>query len=462
MRWPARPSFIATLRAQGMPATPADLAELYGSIPGKENAAPHYLKVVQQKRSYNADWYAWLGEQRDAAENTDAEIIYDPKGSVINGTVDLAPDTPLWDKYWALAQVYHAKVSAPTTAALLEVASADYARSHYPIDLGSGASANLSVLADLRDLARAQSFDVWMAAMEDRPQDALNTIVSMGAFAESLREEPMLMSQLVRIAIHGIMTSAIEQALNRTEFSESQLAELQEFLSNVLPAQDETGMIAQALIGERTFVANLEGGDIVLENGVNVGLATSQPWFLRFTRVVYLRCLAEILQEPRNRTSNFTAEIEESSNPIYILPKITVPALDRARDAEWRCRVSLDMAATACAVERYRLKYGVLPESLEVLVPGFMAVVPTDPFRDDSGPVSYRVSEDGDYVLYSWAANRTDEQGVRQDSGKRRSGDWMDGDWIFSVAPLSFRNGSQFTDVPDNRAVVDSRAQPRR
>ena len=40
----------------------------------------------------------------------------------------------------------------------------------------------------------------------------------------------------------------------------------------------------------------------------------------------------------------------------------------------------LRSAATACAVERYRLKYGNLPKDLNALVPEFMDKVPVDPF----------------------------------------------------------------------------------
>lgn len=40
----------------------------------------------------------------------------------------------------------------------------------------------------------------------------------------------------------------------------------------------------------------------------------------------------------------------------------------------------LRCAKTACAVERFRLKHGKLPEKLEKLVPEFLAEIPIDPF----------------------------------------------------------------------------------
>jgi hypothetical protein len=47
----------------------------------------------------------------------------------------------------------------------------------------------------------------------------------------------------------------------------------------------------------------------------------------------------------------------------------------------------LRCAATACAVERFRLKYKKLPEKLEQLVPEFLPKVPIDPF--DGKPLRY-------------------------------------------------------------------------
>ena len=256
------------------------------------------------------------------------------------------------------------------------------------------------------------------------------------------------MSQLVRMADHGIMTSAVEQALNRTQFSEEQLSDLQQYLSSVLPPYAEHSMMAQGLIGERAMYTELPSDVAGLDYGANSARMPHMQGFYSTTRVVGIRSVGEMIANTSNEPTPLLVAVSESYNPQFVLAKILMPSLDRAREAEWRCRVSLDMATTACAVERFRLALGALPPTLEELVPTLLQSVPTDPFRPDGGPITYLVNEDGSYQLYSWAQNRKDDGGIPRNREKYRGSDWKDGDWMFNVAPLEFRNGPQFIDVP--------------
>ena len=447
LRWPAEPVYIETLRAQGKPATAVDLANLYRALPPEENAAHDYMKVVRENQRRSKEWYGLLEEKQNSGDER-AELLYSNQSPVANESIDLPSDQLLWTPFWDVATQYHDMVSGPTAMSLTDVAAKYPRQSRYAIDLGSGASVSLPHLAAIRTLARAQSYEVWMAAMEDRPADALQTIKAMGPLAESLREEPVLISQLVRIAVHGIMTSAVQQTLNRTEFTDEQLADLQVHLSTVLPPISEHSMIAQGLIGESIFFTNPPDMELVKDYGSNQFVATLPRYLFPLDRTVTLRAYAEMEKNKENRSTPLLREIEESRNPQFVLPRLLLPALDRSREAEFRCRVMHAIAATACAVERYRLANGALPETLDALVPTFLDAVPVDPFRDDKGPVSYRMREDGGYALYTWARNRKDDGGIPRDRKKKEGNDWNNGDWIFSVAPLSFRNGPQLTDVP--------------
>lgn len=447
LRWPAAPAYLATLRAQGVPATFADLAALYGPLPPELNAAPHYLAAVREKEKLNAARNRWrqdqLNQLSDAAE-TEVSLLYGKDSPVIDGVVGVKPDEPVWTRHWEIALAHQAMVSAPISERLRAIAEAGYPHSHYPIDIGTGPTMGLHHLARIRDLARALSFEIWMASVEDRPADVLPDLYALGALAESLREEPIIMSQLVRIAIHGILTASVEQALNRTAFTEAQLAEMQAWLAGVVPPVEEESMFARAMTGERVFVINAVDSELWQEAGGNPLAVWSAQQFWSVPRVVNLRAFASMLENSGNATSPLLEEIEAASNPIFIMPKILLPALDRSRDAEWRCRVTLDLASLACAVERYRLAHGTLPASLDALAPAFVGSVPRDPFRPDGGPLSYRVTDEGGFVLYTWAQNRQDDGGVPRDRKKKEGND---GDWMFRVAPVTFRDGAQLTEV---------------
>ena len=98
-------------------------------------------------------------------------------------------------------------------------------------------------------------------------------------------------------------------------------------------------------------------------------------------------------------------------------------------------QATLHQATIACAIERYRLEHGRIPERLDGLVPQFLAKIPCDPC--DGQPMRYKLADDGEYILYSIGWNGVDEGG-RFGLSKRRSNTEVDiekGDWIWHSAP---------------------------
>jgi hypothetical protein len=101
----------------------------------------------------------------------------------------------------------------------------------------------------------------------------------------------------------------------------------------------------------------------------------------------------------------------------------------------------VDSARVACALERYRLTNGKLPDTLEALAPQFLAAVPNDVI--DGKPLHYRPAADGGYLLYSIGWNQTDEGGElalkRQRVHERAeelpfvSVDIAQGDWVWKM-----------------------------
>ena len=73
-----------------------------------------------------------------------------------------------------------------------------------------------------------------------------------------------------------------------------------------------------------------------------------------------------------------------------------------------------------CALERYRLKNGHLPNGLGELVPEFVGSLPCDPVN--GLPLRYVRKGENDYLLYSIGWNGIDDGGVES---KRDRGDWV-------------------------------------
>jgi hypothetical protein len=93
-------------------------------------------------------------------------------------------------------------------------------------------------------------------------------------------------------------------------------------------------------------------------------------------------------------------------------------------------QASTDLARTAIALERDRLAHGEFPEVLDALAPQFIAQVPHDVIG--GGPLKYRRTADGQFVLYSIGWNERDDGGVVVfNKGSTPDVDREEGDWVW-------------------------------
>jgi len=106
-----------------------------------------------------------------------------------------------------------------------------------------------------------------------------------------------------------------------------------------------------------------------------------------------------------------------------------LPAISKVAQKAAYGQTAADTAALACALERYRLAHGNLPDSLEKLNPQYIAKVPHDLITGKS--LIYRPASDAHYVLYSVGWNEVDDGGVPGKTKKAES-NHDDGDWVWS------------------------------
>jgi hypothetical protein len=126
----------------------------------------------------------------------------------------------------------------------------------------------------------------------------------------------------------------------------------------------------------------------------------------------YLRYFNEIVEIAKLPTEQQQARLQELHEPRENRPK----AWEGTRGVDWlffaeifhRNKAELRSAVAALAAERYRLAEGHWPESLDVLVPLYLAGVPTDPF--DGQPLRLKQLPEG-LVIYSVGVDRTDDGG---------------------------------------------------
>jgi hypothetical protein len=270
--------------------------------------------------------------------------------------------------------------------------------------------------------------------------------------SDSIREEPLLIDHLVRIATLAIDLQTLREGLVRHAWTEPQLAELGKHLASV----DLLAEYSLAMQGERAL--SVSGLDYLRrrgfrENPMNYladadGKSGSAPNFNPMPGGwIYqnMKTISEMHQEFNlpavdARAHRIFPEISEKgtlavetmrTGPYTVFAKMLLPALQKALQKSARMQTYVDNARIACALERYRLAEGKLPDILDVLAPRFIDHIPTDVI--DGKPLRWRRDNDGGYVLYSVGWNRTDDSGelawVKQKKGSEV--DVMKGDWAW-------------------------------
>jgi hypothetical protein len=109
---------------------------------------------------------------------------------------------------------------------------------------------------------------------------------------------------------------------------------------------------------------------------------------------------------------------------------LLLPSLGGFAKKTAQAHTSVDLARVAIALERYRLAHGEFPATLEAIAPQFIAPVPHDVIG--GGLLKYRLTDDGQFVLYSIGWNETDDGGVVvSKEGSPSEVDRDRGDWVW-------------------------------
>src|SRR6185369_888460 len=101
--------------------------------------------------------------------------------------------------------------------------------------------------------------------------------------------------------------------------------------------------------------------------------------------------------------------ITNSETPYNALARMLVPAVNSAISKSARAQSTVQQCAIACALERYFRAHKEYPDTLQKLVPQFMAAVPNDVM--DGEPMRYRKEKSDSYLLYSVGWNLRDDGG---------------------------------------------------
>jgi hypothetical protein len=326
----------------------------------------------------------------------------DFEGSAASGVLEgLGPLRPLLDEVCTAAR-QRPKAALPVSAAPLTEQLIDAASVfHLSQVMGVRAAAELELRQN---------------------SDAFADVFAIQRIAVGLTERPQtLVSQLMGGSIARKAAFLIEQGVKRAAWSEAQVAELQQQLSNVKPLAS----FRDAMRVERAHVI------IVIETKPDFGASGLKwPWWLfhgwlQQNKIVYSRMLDEMVLAPATRDPDriFPETLVRASQarpprpglraPFDWIAWLVWPNVENMQISAGQTADELKLAAVACAIARYRMEHGRDPDSLDTLVPHFLRAVPRGTF--DGEPMRYRSAGAGDARLYFLGQNGRDDNGAEDD-----------------------------------------------
>ena len=404
---------LKAIRAAGLPTSGEELNKWYAPVPDSANAA---LVMTQA--------FALLRTFDDSRSNSIASFKLPSRSETLS-----ADDKQLLTDYIALNEP--ALTKAHEALALPQ--------SRYPLDLSYGNYILLPHLGKIKELARLEDYHALLAARAGHSAAAVSGIQNILGVARTLDEEPLLISQLVRVACLAIARGSLERTLNAAAFDEKNL----EKLAVSFASAQRTNRMARALIGERAMyvpvfrmswaeikrVANLNDSDS--SDAPARPLPGKSPWFVRASGFLerdlnfYLDAMQTNLDfafkgtpESLQITNVIPAIEQEAVRKKYIFSAMMLPALGKVLVREADSEAQLRLAVTAIAIERFRLANNRLPAGLEELAPKYLPSVPLDPFI--GLPLHYRQLPKG-YVVYSVDRDGRDDGGKEKPANRRSS-----------------------------------------
>lgn len=313
--------------------------------------------------------------------------------------------------------VVHLDEMRDDTARLRERARTlrNYSAGYYPLTIGENPFAALLPHVDkVRAVAALLEYDALLAAVDNDTDGAFRSAHAALCVARSFGDEPILISQLVRIACANIATQAAFQALAWGEAKQG----LPEFQAALAAEADEPWFV-NALRGERgsldRIFTGLASGRLSMDDLAALGIDNPGTLdragfrlykaFIPEDHAAALRILGEYIAAaklPHHEQPAAFAKIKLPPRPPddfrYIGTNLLLPAVEKVAEVGLRSRAQLLTAACLLACERFRLANGRWPESLAEIPKDILPAVPLDPY--DGNPLRFERLKDG-VTVYS-------------------------------------------------------------
>ena len=332
----------------------------------------------------------------------------------------------------------------PTMAKLAQAAK-ERPLCRFDIKYEAHFGALLPHLATCRNLVRSFTLRALAHLANDDTESALPDIRVCLFLAESIRDEPILISQLVRIACLQMALQPVWEGLQDEDWDPEQLADIE----NQLAAIDLLEGYRISILGERE-IANLaigqwHGNPKLMEEqltpldgepSVVIDAASSDWIYQNQVRLneMHVKYSQRVVDTRARRIhpdigATFEAKIEaRKAKPYYVLSSMLLPSVGKVATRIGFAQTAVDHARIACLLELHKLEHKKYPAKLT----GLKTPVPNDPYTGE--PYVYKPHSKGRYELHGVGRNQKDEGGkvVLTDNGTLNL---EEGDLVWGYSP---------------------------
>jgi ABC-type transport system involved in multi-copper enzyme maturation permease subunit len=390
---------IRQAKAEGMRLTLEEV--IPPPVPDKDNAALVYQQAFalaeRLKNKYKEEW-GYM-----PYESTVEELTTEQKKTMSRIMKD-----PEFVRFYALLD---RAVSMPAC--------------RFDINYEEGPAALLPHLDKMRSLARLIKARTYILAEEKRYTTALKSAETGLQVGNSLTYEPLLISQLVRVAVDTIVINSYRSLLSAQE--------------GVISSDSCREIIEGIDRKDRQLTISIEGEPVIFSNDynmeslyLNAGRRTSiknrnflkayviyvlMPMF-KAESAFYMQAimrLVDFAKQPyyliKKPLSTWEKKIapEAKMPPRYVLARMVLPAYGRTLAQQARYNATLDTFKLALALKIYKQQHGHYPDTLAPLAPEVIKELPLDPFTGKD--YIYRRESKG-FIVYSVGPNEKDNGGV--------------------------------------------------
>ncbi|HLH56997.1 MAG TPA: hypothetical protein VKY92_25680 [Verrucomicrobiae bacterium] len=292
---------------------------------------------------------------------------------------------------------------------------------------------------------------------EGRTRETLRDLVTEIELPRLLAPDGIVISELVREAIAAVAFRDVWEALQADGWTDDDLAQLQ----RAWEAQHFAEPMVRALEGERVFAqssydlmrhSNQQTASLLFWTSENLPDEEKASWervvrelpggnamvdffkkelFCRVWRFAwldqdqlhYLHYLEGLIALGRDASRQKSFQklqpledrlvVRFQNHGVYdrlrYFSEMSVGSLSRALNRAMRAETERSMVLAAIAIKRYAGRHGSVPESLDALVPEWLASVPVDYMNGEA--LRFRRQQDGGFALYSVGEDGTDDGG---------------------------------------------------